>query len=127
MDLKKSIEQCMYVERAVSMVKYMQDQFCFYGIPATQRRKSYREFLKAEKKKKTVDWNLLDACYEDEHRESQYFVYDYLPAMKKYLIYEDIPKIRDYSKTNPDWVCTFIEEHRSDMASLSIREAEKYL
>ncbi|MDR0489050.1 MAG: DNA alkylation repair protein [Propionibacteriaceae bacterium] len=35
--------------------------------------------------------------------------------------------LREYSKTNPDWVRTFINEHREKMASLSIREASKYL
>ena len=35
--------------------------------------------------------------------------------------------LRDYSKTNPQWVLNFIEDHRENMASLSIREASKYL
>jgi 3-methyladenine DNA glycosylase AlkD len=35
--------------------------------------------------------------------------------------------LRDYSKTNPAWVRNFIEEHRNQMAPLSIREASKYL
>lgn len=35
--------------------------------------------------------------------------------------------LRDYSKTNPLWVRNFIESHRENMASLSIREASKYL
>ena len=35
--------------------------------------------------------------------------------------------LRDYSKTNPDWVREFIDRHRERMAPLSIREASKYL
>ena len=35
--------------------------------------------------------------------------------------------LREFSKTNPDWVRAFIETHRADMAALSIREASKYL
>lgn len=35
--------------------------------------------------------------------------------------------LRDYSKTNPEWVRAFIERHRPQMAPLTIREAEKYL
>ena len=35
--------------------------------------------------------------------------------------------LRDYSKTNPQWVRTFIDKHHSHMAKLSIREASKYL
>ena len=35
--------------------------------------------------------------------------------------------LRDYSKTNPDWVRDFIERHQTKMAALSIREGSKYL
>lgn len=35
--------------------------------------------------------------------------------------------LRDYSKTNPDWVCDFLERHRNEMATLSVREASKYI
>lgn len=35
--------------------------------------------------------------------------------------------LRDYSKTNPDWVRAFINTHRARMAPLSIREGSKYL
>ena len=35
--------------------------------------------------------------------------------------------LRDYSKTNPQWVKGFIEKYKNNMASLSIREASKYI
>ena len=35
--------------------------------------------------------------------------------------------LRDYSRTNPDWVRDFIERNRAAMAALSIREGSKYL
>ena len=35
--------------------------------------------------------------------------------------------LRDYSKTNPDWVESFIEKNKKRMAELSIKEASKYL
>ena len=35
--------------------------------------------------------------------------------------------LRDYSKTNPNWVRDFIERHQAEMAALSIREGSKYL
>ena len=35
--------------------------------------------------------------------------------------------LREYSKTNPEWVKNFIEKNREKMAKLSIREASKYL
>ena len=33
----------------------------------------------------------------------------------------------DYSKTNPEWVASFIEKNKERMAELSIKEASKYL
>lgn len=35
--------------------------------------------------------------------------------------------LRDYSKTNPEWVRGFLEKYRSRMSNLSIREASKYV
>ena len=35
--------------------------------------------------------------------------------------------LRDYSKTNPEWVKNFIKKNKEKMAKLSIREASKYL
>ena len=35
--------------------------------------------------------------------------------------------LRDYSKTNPEWVRDFIERYRNRMDKLSIREAGKYI
>ncbi len=35
--------------------------------------------------------------------------------------------LRDYSKTNPDWVRKFIKKHHAKMSSLSIKEASKYI
>ena len=35
--------------------------------------------------------------------------------------------LRDYSKTNPEWVRNFIEKNKEKMAKLSIREASKYI
>ena len=35
--------------------------------------------------------------------------------------------LRDYSKTNPEWVRNFIKKNKEKMAKLSIREASKYI
>lgn len=35
--------------------------------------------------------------------------------------------LRDYSKTDPVWVKGFLDRYKSELSSLSIREAEKYL
>lgn len=102
-EMKKLFESEEDQEKAIQMAKYMRNKFSFYGLPTPKRRALYKELLKKEKKAKQVDWDFLNQCYEDEHREFQYLVYDYLLAMKKFLTYEDIPKIKKYIKTKQWW------------------------
>lgn len=213
--IKEQFEENRDKENAVKMAAYMKNLFPFYGLPTPKRRAIYNDFLKKEKKKKIVDWYFLDKCYEDEYREFQYLVIDYLAAMQKFLTYNDVPHIkkyikskqwwdtidgfdrivgniafvddrindlmlewsmsedfwmrriaidhqlhrkdktntellekilinnfgsseffvnkaigwslRDYSKTNPQWVRNFVDKHRDEMDKLSVKEASKYL
>ena len=214
-EIGKAFEENKNDEKAAAMSKYMKNKFKYYGIPTPLRKSIYRELLKREKASGKIDWKLLDKCYEDEHREFQYFVIDYLSLMQKSLTYDDVPKIRkyikekqwwdtidgfdrimgdiafaddrmnvlmsewskdddfwirriaidhqllrrektdtellekivvnnfgsneffinkaigwslrEYSKTNPNWVRDFINKHRDKMDKLSIREASKYI
>lgn len=89
--------------QAVKMSKYMKNHFTFYGIPAPKRKSLYKDILRMEKKKEVIDWKLLDLCYNDEHREFQYFVCDYLISMEKYLKFEDIRKMKQYIKEKQWW------------------------
>lgn len=202
-------------EKATQMAAYMRNQFEFFGIQAAPRKAAYKDILYEAKRLKTIDWELLDKCWNDKHREFQYFVADYLATMQPVLTYEDVVKIekyirskqwwdtidgldrivgniafrdkrintlmlewstdsnfwvrrvaidhqllkkdktntellekiivnnfgsseffinkaigwslRDYSKTNPDWVRKFIERYRNQMKPLSIREASKFI
>ena len=101
--IKEQFEEAKNNEKAVQMAKYMRNKFTFYGIATPERKKLYRDIIKAEKKDGIVDWALLDKCYDDEHREFQYFICDYLLAMEQYLIYEDIPTVKKYIETKPWW------------------------
>lgn len=101
--LKNKFEQIKDKDDAILMSKYMRNLFKFYGVKTDKRRELYKEFLKEEKSLKTIDWEFLDKCYEDEHREFQYLVFDYLKALDEYLIYEDIPKIKKYVKLKQWW------------------------
>ena len=69
LEIKKQFEQNEDKEKATTMAKNMRNLFEFYGIPTPRRKKIYKEFLKEEKKTKKVDWDFLDKCYEDKHRE----------------------------------------------------------
>ena len=101
--LKKKFEKNRNNDNAINMAAYMRNLFLFYGLPTPKRRTLYKKFLKEEKSKKIIDWDLLDKCYEDEYREFQYFVIDYLAIMQKILTFEDIPRIKKYIKTKQWW------------------------
>ena len=72
-------------------------------LPSPKRKSLYSDFIKSEKKSKNIDWDFLDKCYKDSHREFQYLVYDYLLAMKKILVYDDIFTIKKYIITKSWW------------------------
>ena len=201
--------------RALDMSKYMKNKFEFFGVGAPDRNEIWKPYFKEAKKTKKIDWNFIEICFKHDKRECQYTAAYYLKYMKKFLVEDDIPKLkelvltkswwdtvdildkvigsiiynnknlypiilewskddniwlrrvaidhqllrkentdeqllekilinnlnhkeffvnkaigwalRDYSKTNPQWVRNFIEVHKENMASLSIREASKYL
>ena len=105
-DIKKRFEEKEDKENAAQMAKYMRDQFVFYGLPTPKRKALYKDFLKEEKKSGQIDWAFLDRCYEDEHREFQYLVCDYLTVMDNFLAYDDIPRIKAYIKCKSWWDTT---------------------
>lgn len=101
--IKQLFENMQDQNQALSMAQYMKNQFVFYGIPTPQRRKLYKDFLKQEKKYKQIDWDFLDLCYQDSHREFQYFVCDYLKMFQNQLVYEDIQHMKVYIKDKQWW------------------------
>lgn len=66
--------------------------------------------------KKATDRELLGTIIENNFGSKEFFI-------NKAIGWS----LRDYSKTNPDWVREFIERHRDKMAPLSIREGSKYI
>ncbi|MDE6278399.1 MAG: DNA alkylation repair protein [Paramuribaculum sp.] len=102
-DIKERFKQLSDEENAVKMAAYMRNQFRFYGIPAPKRKAAYKHLLSSAKKNKVIDWELLDQCWANDHREFQYFVMDYLVAMQKFLTYDDVGHIEKYIRTKPWW------------------------
>lgn len=103
MHIKALFESKGDPERAIQMSAYQRNQFKFYGLAAPKRRAIYKDFLKAEKQSKMIDWSFLNQCHQDEYREFQYLVRDYLIAQQKQLSYDDISKIWPYLKTKQWW------------------------
>ena len=91
--IKKLFEQNRDEENAVKMSQYMRNLFKFYGLPTPIRKSYYKDLLVEEKASNVIDWDFLDRCYEDDYREFQYLVIDYLITMQRYLTYDDVPRI----------------------------------
>ena len=130
--IKQLFEQNRDEENAVKMSKYMRDLFKFYGLATPIRKSFYKDLLKEEKASKVLDWDFLDRCYEDDYREFQYLVMDYLVTMQKYLTYDDVPKIFKYIKSKQCWdtidgLDRIVEKYKDKMDKLSIKEASKYI
>jgi 3-methyladenine DNA glycosylase AlkD len=101
--LKQHFEELADNKQATQMAAYMRNQFKFFGIPAAERKIIFKDIISCDKKSGKIDWELLNLCYDDEHREFQYFVLDYLKALKKYLTFDDIPYLYRFIKHKQWW------------------------
>lgn len=102
-ELFSLLEQNKDEERAVQMSAYMRDQFSFLGISSPKRRELSRQFLKEARKKKKVDWDFINECWEKDEREFQYLAIDYLKRMEKFLTADDVPKIKQLALKKSWW------------------------
>lgn len=67
-------------------------------------------------RKDLMDTDLLETIISNNLNVSEFFINKAIGWV-----------LRDYSKTNPEWVSHFIETHKENMHPLSIREGSKYL
>ena len=77
----KTLEEQFY-DYAVVPVVVLNDKTT---LPTPKRKAIYKDFLKSEKRKKIIDWDLLDRCYADEHREFHYFEREKGITLEEYL------------------------------------------
>ncbi|MCW6676658.1 DNA alkylation repair protein [Aerococcaceae bacterium NML180378] len=101
--IKAAFETQRNIEKAKQMAAYMRNQFVYYGLQTPERRRIYQPLLKEAHKTKMIDWQFLDQCWVDPHREFQYLVTDYLIALQKELTYEDIERHLKYYATTKQW------------------------
>ncbi|MET3643644.1 DNA alkylation repair protein [Streptococcus gallinaceus] len=88
---------------AQAMSAYLQHQFTFFGVRTPQRRLLYKDIIATEKKKKKIDWKLLELAWNHPHRELDYFVCDYLKAQQKLLTLEDVPRLMNFATSHQWW------------------------
>ena len=97
MDFNKLYEEMIRhknEEQAQKMSKYMLNKFEYIGIKTPERRKIFKNFFKEYKNEEKIDWEFVNKCWENKHREFQYVAADYLKNMKDKLTIDDIPKFK---------------------------------
>ena len=89
--------------RALDMSKYMKNKFEFFGVGAPDRNEIWKPYFKEAKKTKKIDWNFIEICFKHDKRECQYTAAYYLKYMKKFLVEDDIPKLKELVLTKSWW------------------------
>lgn len=213
--LRQQLQAIAKEDKKEGMERYMRNQFPFLGVQSVARREVEKEFFKPFARTKEVPFDTIDWLWAQPEREFKYIALDLLKKKQKYLVYEDIPhlkqlilvdswwdtvdvmdriigqiglrdervddlmlawsqdddfwlrriaidhqlnrkeatntelltqiiennlgsneffinkaigwSLRQYSKTDADWVRDFIETHRDKLSPLSLREGSKYI
>lgn len=89
--------------RAVSMEKYLKNQFPFLGIPKSIRGNLTKPFLIEAKKKKQIDWEFVFECYGKDEREFLYLGLDYVRYLRRFLTPDDLPYVKRMIETKSWW------------------------
>ena len=79
--------------RALDMSRYMKNRFPFLGIQAPIRDEICKPYFKDAKKKK-IDWDFVEYCWQHEKRECQYIAAHYLKSLQKFLEITDFEKLK---------------------------------
>ncbi|MGL5346819.1 MAG: DNA alkylation repair protein [Peptostreptococcaceae bacterium] len=90
-------------ENAISMEKYMKENFKFLGIRNPLRKELQKEYIKEISKENCIDYDLVNNLWQQEEREFQYLALDYLVKNKKKLNKEDIILLEQMIVTKSWW------------------------
>ena len=73
-ELKQKLIENSNPDLAKQMEKYLRNKFKFYGLKSPERRKSYHDLIKAEKKNKKIDWKSFNVKFENAKKYLRCFV-----------------------------------------------------
>ena len=90
-------------ENAEKQAAYLRHQFEFIGLKTPERRLLAKDFLKEKKADRQIDWELVFEFWNLPEREFQYLALDYLHQMKKWVIFDDIEKIKKLTVSKSWW------------------------
>lgn len=89
--------------QSIKMSAYMKNNFPFLGLPKPKLITIIKPYIKAVAKEEKVDWNFVDVCWEKHYREAQYTGVEYLSAIRKKIMEQDLDKLKQLIITKPWW------------------------
>ncbi len=101
--IKSVFRENTNTERGEAMSAYLRNQFPCLGISSPLRKEISKEFLKEKVKSKSVDWEFIHWCFEQEEREFQYLATDYLRKVNPFLLECDTEKLELLILTKSWW------------------------
>ncbi|MGT2750070.1 DNA alkylation repair protein [Streptococcus orisasini] len=104
-EIIKLFEENSDSEKAAKMANYQKKHFAFYGIPTPLRRQLSKTFLKEKSLEEVIDWEFVFAMWQEDCRECQYLVCNYLqmPKIKSKLTLSDLSKIKELVVSKSWW------------------------
>lgn len=101
-ELEKRLLALAEKGQAQPMKAYMKNNFEFLGVRSPDRRKAAKQFFK-DFKTPELDWDFVEACWDQPYCEFQYVAIDYLVAHKKNLVLTDLPRLKKLAQTKSWW------------------------
>lgn len=89
--------------KADQMAAYMKNQFPFLGVQTPTRRDVTKDIIKSVTSEKGIDWDFIDALYEEPYRECHQVALDYLDKVKKRLSPDDFSHLLSLAKSHQWW------------------------
>lgn len=90
-------------DKGQSMERFLKHRFKFLGVPASERRRISNEHFEDEEKDAPIDWEYVEACWDQLYREFQYLALDYLHHKAEFFEENDIYNLRRLAQEKPGW------------------------
>ena len=105
LELEKAFIKNRDTQKAEEMSRYMRNQFTFFGIQSTPRRKIQADWLKTHQQviASYSPIHIATELFQKEEREFQLAAIDILVKMQKKLTIEDIPSVENLIMCKSWW------------------------
>ncbi|MDO5737937.1 MAG: DNA alkylation repair protein [Eubacteriales bacterium] len=85
------------------IARFLKGRYEFMGVESKLRRKIANQYLKQDNCPEEIDWEYVDACWDQVFREFQYLALDYLQQRAELLQISDLYKLRRLIQEKPGW------------------------